>query len=142
MTRGQVDARTVRRHLAALDVAVRQLRRHEGRPIEALRNDLDELWVVAHGLLLCTQNAVDVATHLVASQGRDAASYGDALEALGELGILPRDFAHRLRGMAGFRNVLVHGYLDLDVDVVHRVLNENLSDFVRFAELIERSLGS
>ena len=43
--------------------------------------------------------------------------------------MLPAEFLARLRPIAGFRNVIVHGYLDVDPRVVHRVLIERLDDF-------------
>lgn len=141
MSPGRPDAETVRRHLATLDTALRHLRRHTGRPLAALRDDLDTLWAVERGLQLCAQSALDVATHLVASAGRDAPDYASALDELGALGILPRDFADRFRPMAGFRNVLVHGYLEVDVARLHRILNERLDDFVEFAGYVERHLA-
>ncbi|MYK88183.1 MAG: DUF86 domain-containing protein, partial [Acidobacteria bacterium] len=42
---------------------------------------------------------------------------------------------------AGFRNVLVHGYLDVDVDLVAKLLGESLDDFEEFAGHLERWLG-
>jgi hypothetical protein len=41
MSPGQPDPALVRRHLLALDAAVRRLRRHRGRPLAALREDPD-----------------------------------------------------------------------------------------------------
>ena len=84
---------------------------------------------------------VDLATHLAASAGRDAPDYASAIDQLGALGVLPRDFAQRLRAIAGFRNVLVHGYLEVDVTRLHRVLSEQLDDFVEFADHVERYLA-
>ena len=140
MSPGRPDPETVRRHLAALDSALRQLRRHSRRSLEELRDDLDIRWAVERGLQLCVQNTLDVATHLVASAGRDAADYASAIDELGALGILPASFAKRLRAIAGFRNVLVHGYLEVDVTRLHRVLSEQLDDFVEFAGHVERYL--
>lgn len=142
MSPGRPDRETIERHLATLDTALRQLRRHVGRPVTELRSDLDTVWTVERGLQICAQNALDVATHLVASAGRDAPDYASTIDQLADLGVLPADFARRFRAMAGFRNVLVHGYLELDVDRLHRVLNHHLDDFVVFAGHIERFLGS
>ena len=44
------------------------------------------------------------------------------------------------RNVAGFRNVLVHGYLDVDLDVLHRLLHERLGDFEIFAARVESYL--
>jgi uncharacterized protein YutE (UPF0331/DUF86 family) len=140
MSPGQLDPAVVRRHLLALDAAVLRLRRHAGRPLAALRGDPDVQWIVERGLQLCAQNALDIATHLAASAGRDAPDYASALDILGELRVLPPEFASRFRGVAGFRNVLVHGYLAVDPERVHRLLNVGLDDFVEFARHIERYL--
>ena len=93
--------------------------------------------MVERGLQLCAQNALDIATHLAASGGRDAPDYASAIDALGELGVLPAEFALRFRGIAGFRNILVHGYLGVDLSRMHQVLNSGLDDFADFARFIE-----
>lgn len=140
MSPGQADPAVVRRHLLALDAAVQRLRRHAGRPLSALTADPDVQWAVERGLELCAQNALDIATHLAASTGRDAPDYASAVDILGDLGVLPTEFARRFRGVAGFRNVLVHGYLGLDLARVHELLNSGLDDFVEFARHVERYL--
>lgn len=141
MSPGALDARVVRRHLAAIHGTVRQLRRHQGTSVEQLEGSASELWAVERGMQLCAQNALDVATHVAASQGTDVPDYASAIDALYPLGILPRDFATRFRAVAGFRNVLVHGYLSVDVALVHQILHERLSDFTEFAEHVERWLA-
>ncbi len=140
MSAGQPDPTVVRRHLLALDEAVQHLRRHAGRPLSALVTDPDERWTVERGLQVCAQNALDVATHLAASAGRDAPDYASAIDVLGELGALPAEFMLRFRGIAGFRNVLVHGYLGVDLPRMHRLLNSGLDDFADFARFVEEYL--
>lgn len=141
MSPGAADATLIRRHLAALDAAVRQLRRHSGKSVDALR-DLDEAWAIERGLQICVQNCLDVATHLVAAAGRDVPDYATALDRLADLAVLPQDFAARFRAVAGFRNVLVHAYLEVDLGHVHRVLNERLEDFVAFAGFVDAFLAA
>ena len=142
MTPGRLDATVVRRHLLAIDEALQTLHRHQGKPVETLASDREELWVVERGLQLCAQNALDVATHLAASAGRDVADYAAAIERMGDLGVLPPEFAARFRPVAGFRNVIVHGYLDVDLAMVHRLLNEHLDDFAEFARHVDRYLAT
>lgn len=139
MTPGTADSRVVRRHLLALRRAVEELERHTGKPITAL-NDWDELRCVERGLQLCAQNALDIATHLAAGAGRDIADYASAIDSLSELGILDRDFAAGFRSVAGFRNILVHGYLEVDLAILHTVLNTRLTEFSAFADVIEAHL--
>ncbi len=53
------------------------------------------------------------------------------------MGILPADFAGHFGDIAGFRNVLVHNYLDVDLDAVVRMLREHLGDFEVYAGNVE-----
>lgn len=141
MTRGKPDADVVRRHLAAIGEALVRLRRHADRSAEDLRRDPDLRSGVERGLRLRAQNALDVATHLAAAAGYDAPDHATALDRLAEMGVLPSDFVRRFRSVAGFRNVLVHGYLELDLELVARLLAEGLGDFGAFAARVERLLA-
>jgi uncharacterized protein YutE (UPF0331/DUF86 family) len=136
MNPGRLDTAVVRRHLLALDEALQVLRSHQRRNVDELASDPEERWIVERGLQLCAQNALDVATHIAASTGRDVPDYATAIDRLAEMGVLPREFAARFRGVAGFRNVVVHGYLDIDVALLHRLLNHHLEDFSTFAQQV------
>ncbi len=141
MTPISPDDQLVRRHLAALDLALTQLRSHAGRPLAILTTSLDERWAVERGLLVCAQNCIDMATHLAASAGHGLPDYASAIDALVPMGILDADFAARFRAVAGFRNVLVHGYLEVDLSRLHQLLNKRLDDFVEFAARIRAALA-
>ena len=142
MSPGKPDTDLVLRHLHALDEALTSLRPHRVRTVADLEADRGERWIVERGLQLCAQNVLDVATHLAASSGFDVPDYASALDRLQELHILPSEFVQRFRGIAGFRNVLVHGYLDVDLRVLHSVLDERFDDFGEFARLVRRYLDA
>lgn len=141
MSPGTVDQALVRRHLLALDAAARRLRRHAGQPLAALASDPDAAWAVERGLQLCAQNVLDVATHLAVSHGHDTPDYAAAVDALQHIGVLPAAFTARFRGIAGFRDVLVHGYLDVALTRAHALLNERLDDFAELASHVDTFLS-
>lgn len=140
MTRGQADPDVIRRHLAALREAIANLRKHSGRTAAELRANADLRWAVERGLQLCVQNALDIATHLAAASGLDSPDYATAIDRLAESSVLSAEFAGALRPIAGFRNVLVHGYLQVDLQILERVLREKLPDLEEFANQIEAYL--
>lgn len=140
MTRGEPDREVIRRHLGALREALANLRRHAKHSADELRADADMRWIVERGLQLCVQNVLDVATHLSAASGLDSPDYASAIDRLADLRVLPAEFASRLRLIAGFRNVLVHGYLQVDLDVLERVLRERPADLEEFARCVEEYL--
>ena len=137
MTPGQPNPPVVRRHLTALRLAVENLRRHSGTAAAELREDSDRRWSVERGLQLCAQNSLDIATHMALSAGLDAPDYATAIDRLAETGVLPRDFAKQFRNVAGFRNVLVHGYLEVDLDLIAQFLDRQLVDFETFSDHVD-----
>ena len=58
---------------------------------------------------------------------------------VGQLGVLPPEFARELAPIAGFRNILVHEYVQLNWDEVYRNLQQ-LGDLERFANLVRHWL--
>lgn len=138
MTPGQPDPRVVDRHLIALRRAVGVLRRHADLSPPALGADLERRWAVERGLQLRAQNApLDIAGHISSAVGLDPESYGSSIDCLMGAGVLPSGFGESFRGIAGFRNVLVHGYLDVDPDLIVGMLSERLDDFEEFAGHVE-----
>lgn len=141
MTPGRADSEVVRRHLLAMQAAVHNLERHRDITITELQMDRDRVWAIERGLQLAAQNALDIATHLAAAAGFDSVDYATAIDRLATAGVLSPEFAARFRGIAGFRNVLVHGYLEVDLALLHHLLHERLADFAEFARAVERYLG-
>jgi uncharacterized protein YutE (UPF0331/DUF86 family) len=98
----------------------------------------DPLWLrgVKYTFVTAIEACVDVAQHICASEGwgppRDNA---DAVRALGKHGVLPLELANRLGKAVGFRNVLVHEYVEVDDRIVLARL-ENLSDLADFVAAV------
>jgi len=141
VTPGRADRRVLDRHLIALRAAVAALRRHAGTSAETLRTDSDLRWAVERGLQLCAQNALDIASHIGSAAGFDPATYGSSIECLIRADVLPPVFGEGFQSVAGFRNVLVHGYLDVDLDILATVLARHLDDFDEFVRHVERWLA-
>jgi uncharacterized protein YutE (UPF0331/DUF86 family) len=57
------------------------------------------------------------------------------IELAGENGLLPTDFARRIRGMAGMRNAIVHVYWNLDYAAIYEAVSR-LSDFDDFGRYV------
>jgi uncharacterized protein YutE (UPF0331/DUF86 family) len=81
----------------------------------------DRIWLrgIKYTFVTAIEGCVDVAQHICASAGWGPPNdNGDAVRLLGEHGVLDRDLADRVRRAVGFRNVLVHDYVDADDRIV------------------------
>ena len=90
---------------------------------------------------IAIQAALDIGSIILADQQVMVPNrYSDIFPALAEIGVLPADLARKLVGMAKFRNVLVHLYLEVDLERVYRYLQEDLDDFETFARCVSEWL--
>ena len=107
--------------------------------INALREDLqvshEKVWAVEHGLQTSIQIVLDIGNHLLADLGENnLEDYSSVLVRLGTSGILPIEFADKIRPMAGFRNLLVHEYAEVDLKEAYRMLRDPLGNFEDFGK--------
>jgi len=135
-----IDRDAIQKKLAELERYVTELKKYRHYEVEDLRADLGKQWMVSHGLQLAIQVILDIGNHILSDRGINAEDYTDVIDKLGEHLILPPEFTKRIRGMAGFRNVIIHGYSVLDLNKVHSVLKDNLPDFLEFARYIANFL--
>lgn len=63
----------------------------------------------------------------------------DAFTLLQSAGILSADLATRMQRMVGFRNVAVHEYTRLNLDMVHAIITQQLDDFRNFSSTIVKA---
>ena len=102
----------------------------------------DQQYVVLHAMQLAIQAAIDVAAHIVTDEGWGIpARSGQAFLTLSEQHVLTADLAARLRTMAAFRNLVVHEYGGLDLNIVYDLLTKSLSDLRDFAAAVEAFLS-
>ena len=134
------DPDLVAKKLAVVETCVSDLRRL-ARPTE-LSSDLRERRFVEHTLQIAIQAALDVASHIVSDERlgepRTSRELFDLLE---RADWVPSPLATTLRNMVGFRNVLVHGYDDVDVAIVRDVVEHRLDDLLRFVAIVRGRLG-
>lgn len=65
----------------------------------------------------------------------------DAFTLLQTGGILPTELATRMQRMVGFRNVAVHEYTRLNLDVVRAIITKQLDDFRTFSSTIVKAFA-
>lgn len=86
------------------------------------------------------ETAIDLAMYVVNQRRLGVPQESrDAFALLQTAGILPADLATRMQRMVGFRNVAVHEYTRLNLDVVHAIITKQLDDFRTFSSAIVKT---
>ena len=86
------------------------------------------------------ETAIDLAMYVVNQRRLGVPQESrDAFTLLQTAGILPADLATRMQHMVGFRNVAVHEYTRLNLDVVRAIITKQLDDFRTFSSTIVKT---
>ena len=134
------DPALVAKRLAAIETYVRDLRELAHPP--AIATDVREARFVEHTLQIAIQAALDTASHIVSDDRLgEPRTNRELFDLLARAGWIPPALADALGDMAGFRNVLVHGYDAVDLAIVRDVVERRLEDLLVFVEAVRRRLG-
>jgi uncharacterized protein YutE (UPF0331/DUF86 family) len=96
-----------------------------------------------HNFQVAIQAALDIGNIILSTQGTDVPrEYREVFPKLADAGVLPHDFAQELVNMAKLRNVLVHLYMEVDLERLYGYIQNKLGDFDRFTELIGEYLNN
>ena len=101
---------------------------------DARLDALDAQDVVVLNLQRATQACIDGAMRVVRAERLAVPQTSrDAFAALADAGVLDPGLAQALMRMVGFRNVAVHEYQTLNLDVVRAIATTGLGDLEAFA---------
>jgi len=136
-----MDQTPIAARLSAISDALKALRTLRSLTREELLGD-DLLRASAERhLQVAIQACLDIGSILLSDAPSPPSTYRAVFPALAEIGVLPADFAERLASMAGFRNVLVHLYLELDRELLYTYLQEGLDDLERYTQFVAEYLA-
>lgn len=79
------------------------------------------------------QAAIDMAMHIVARRHLGVPqTSAQAFDLLHAAGAIDADLAKRMRAMVGFRNIAIHQYQELKLEILQAVVEGAADDFVTF----------
>ena len=86
------------------------------------------------------ESSIDLAMYVVSRRRLGLPQESrEAFELLHKAEILPSDLSARMQRMVGFRNVAVHDYTRLNLDIVHTIITKHLDDFRTFSSTIVKA---
>lgn len=122
---------------AAIQRAVRRVREeHAGDDRNLLSNQTKQDAIILNLQRAC-ETSIDAAMHLVRLHRLGVPQETrEAFSLLEAAGMLDHALADQLRKMVGFRNVAIHEYQKLDLEIVRRIVAESLDDFLAFTRIL------
>ncbi|MBW2635764.1 MAG: DUF86 domain-containing protein [Deltaproteobacteria bacterium] len=125
------------------------VKRHSKRAIKRADVDLSEFLkdidcqdIVIFNLQMAIQNCIYIAAHIISDEDLGIpGSTNEMFYTLEENGYLNKTVTEKMVAAVGFRNLIVHEYVKLDLKQVHQTAQKNVLDLNDFLKSIFRKTG-
>lgn len=133
------DPILVQKKITFIETCLADLKRDAN--IDTVTQSTKERRFVEHTLQIMIQAIIDIAAHIVSDERLGEPSTNKELfQILNRNGILSSDVLPELTAMAGFRNILVHGYTEVDTTILKDIVENRTGDIDKFIKEINKYL--
>ena len=134
-----MDRDVINRKLESLRRCIARIESKQPIRPDVLRVNYDLQDIIALNLERAVQTCVDIAAHVISQTELPVPStMGEGFERLAELRCISPQVTTSLQKAVAFHNILVHNYTTINWDIVANILINHLTDFVQFAQAIDR----
>jgi uncharacterized protein YutE (UPF0331/DUF86 family) len=124
---------------AAIERAVRRVREEYAGDDRNLLQDQTRQDAIVLNLQRACESSIDAAMHLVRVRRLGVPQETrEAFVLLEQARLLEPQLADRMKKMVGFRNVAIHDYQTLNLEIVRRIVVQHLDDFLAFTQVLLR----
>jgi len=121
----------------AIEHHLARIREKRQVDVEAFLKDLDRQESILFNLQMAIQSCVDVAAHIVAEEELGVAgSTNELFYLLEDARTIDTGLTEKMVRAVGFRNLIVHEYGRVDLQIVYRVAWENIDDLKAFMRAV------
>lgn len=137
-----IDKEKIIARIEDIKNAVLELQKFQAMEWEEFLARKENFHLACYWLRLAIEAVLTIGTHILSrlpSNGKKK-DYTQVVLSLADYGVLPKDFSQKIRGMAGYRNRLVHLYWKVSPEEIFKLIKEDLGDFNVFVGHIEKCL--
>jgi uncharacterized protein YutE (UPF0331/DUF86 family) len=136
-----VKPEVIRRRLEQLDKYLKILERYQGYDLETFRSNPEYYGSAERFLQVIIEASLDMGSHIIAEENLGSVEKsGDIPKRFREHDLIDEDLEQRWIRMIGFRNILVHEYLEVDRAIVYEVVLHRLADMDELKKVFARFL--
>ena len=121
---------------ASIQKCLRRIKEVTGLNPDSL-DEINKQDIFVLNLQRAVQSTIDLAAHVIASEGLGVPdTIRDNFLRLEQAGIIGRDLSKRMQAMVGFRNIAIHDYQAINIDILKTILGKHLKDLEEFYTVI------
>jgi uncharacterized protein YutE (UPF0331/DUF86 family) len=104
--------------------------------------DIDTQEIVLFNIQAAVQNCIDIAAHIISEEGFGVpGSTTEMFQTLGKNGYLNNNLTQKMVKAVGFRNLIVHEYGKIELELVYDIAQNDVNDLNEFLIAILKKIG-
>ena len=129
-----IDKKVIGEKLLSLNRCLERVKLRTPANVEALQSDFDTQDIICLNIQRAVQISVDIAAHILAEQLHEQTpTMAETFLALSRYELLDSQLASRLAKAVGFRNIAVHEYDTLDMNILYSIITKEIGCFYEFS---------
>ncbi|MEW5745951.1 MAG: DUF86 domain-containing protein [Nitrospirota bacterium] len=136
-----IDKKLIEKKLRRIEEHIRELRLVNVATLEEFSGNTVARRFIERNIQLSIEQMVDICKHLVSALDlNEPETYAECFDILAGNRIIAKEHTDTFKAMARFRNILIHGYEDVEHSVTYAVYRKRLKDFRTFIKEIRTYL--
>jgi uncharacterized protein YutE (UPF0331/DUF86 family) len=132
-----IDKQTVQERLDSIDTMLRLLRQYQTMSLEEFSKNELTLHAALYEFQTSLEAMTDIGNHLIAALSlKKPGDRAEIFTILAQAGIIPEALAKELIKAVGMRNIIVHGYRGIIVEVVYQTICKDLGQIEEFCRCV------
>ena len=126
----EIDKEYIRQKIKLAEEYLQEIKEFLKVGDKAISSDLKNRYSLERVFLLLVEELIDINNYFIKALNlKPIDDLKSSFLAIGEAGILPLDFAKKISPLVGTRNILVHQYEKLNLEIFLKNLRGNIDDF-------------
>lgn len=132
-----VDKDIVLAKSSAVKKHIKRIKDLAFKDFQEFQNNSDYQDILLFNIQLAVQNCIDIAAHMISDENMGIpGSTNEMFYLLEENGYLTRDITEKMVKAVGFRNLIVHEYVNLKLERVYEISKKDIHDLEIFIKQI------
>ncbi len=132
-----VDKDIVLAKSSAVKKHIKRIKDLPFKDFQEFQNNSDYQDILLFNIQLAVQNCIDIAAHMISDENMGIpGSTNEMFYLLEENGYLTRDITEKMVKAVGFRNLIVHEYVNLKLERVYEISKKDIHDLEIFIKQI------
>jgi len=133
-----LDKELLKNKLGFIQKELKMLVQYKDCSLEEITSDYFKHAVIERILERIINDALDINQHIISEikEQEPPNDYKETFLALATIEIYPKEFAEKISGSVGLRNILVHNYRKLDEEKFYNSIKDCLGDYAKYCEYI------